>query len=174
MLVHRQCVVGVPLAHRGMFAHYGKSFAQSQLRRTHYQSHRATISRASYRVARMAVDAVGVSRCIQIRVLRNLVPTVVYGYCCGLRHVEVEAMCHSNPLAIQLLTGIAEREIIVYMRIGNGVNVVQSVLPAMSVSGRHAEHGCLLLSVLGRYNDVEQQFFAKRGVVVNIKFNSHL
>lgn len=121
----------------------------------------------------MTVDAVGICRCIQIGVVRNLVPAVVYCYVCSPTHVEVEAVRHGDPFPTQFLTGVAEREIIVYMRIGYSVNVVQSVLPATSVGSRHAEYGSLLLSVFGRHNDVEQQFFAKRGVVINIKLNGH-
>ena len=43
MLVHRNGVSGVPCSQRGMLAYDGKPLAQSQLRRTHYQTHRAAV-----------------------------------------------------------------------------------------------------------------------------------
>ena len=62
---------------------------------------------------------------------------------------------------------------IINIRSGWSVDFVQGILPVVSICGRHAEHGSLLLSVFSHHLDVEQQFLTKCRLVVKIEFNSH-
>ncbi len=160
-----------PAAQRLPAAHQGKAVACAQLRRAHLEHHCGVVVGGRHGHGVAVCQALGDGRAVVVAVLGNVDPVVEDGDARGLAGCQVEQVALACPL-VTLEAAVALHAVEVFYAPCTVSSRCQGGLarPCVAVDGGH----CMLRDVAACPHDVQHDFLAEIGVVIQIKFQFHL